>query len=127
MLAKKISTKKKKKIVRKSKKKSSVRVSIRKIDQPDEQDTTTTVLASSDILQGKYSNVAMIKHTAREFIIEFILKLDNQANLVSRILTSPAHAKELYEALGKNITRYEKTYGKIIIDITKTKPPKSVH
>ena len=37
-------------------------------------------------------------------------------NLVSRVITNPAHMKKLYKVMGENITKYEKKFGKIIID-----------
>ncbi len=71
---------------------------------------------SQDVLQGKYSNVAVIRHTKREFALEFILDLQTDRSMVSRIITSPEHAKEIYKAIGDNIEKYEKKFGKIIID-----------
>ncbi len=71
------------------------------------------VYSTNELLQGKYCNVGLIKHTLREFIFDFIWSVDNHSLLTSRIITNPAHAKEIYEALGKNIERYEKTYGNI--------------
>ena len=118
----------KKRISRKKKrKKSPIRPQIRKSDQVDEKQETANVLASGEALGGKYANVAMIKHTGREFVFEFVLRLDNEALLASRIITSPAHAKELHEALGKNIEVYEKTYGKIQSELKPQKGSKSIH
>jgi len=63
--------------------------------------------------QGKYCNVASIKHSLREFIFDFIWSIENRNLLTARIITNPGHAKEIYEALGKNIEHYEKAHGKI--------------
>lgn len=67
------------------------------------------------IATGHYANMAFIAHTAEEFVIDFILQSpgQNQAKVVSRIITSPGHAKRLQMALNENIVRYEKRYGKI--------------
>ena len=73
----------------------------------------TGVYATHELLRGNYCNVGVFKHTAREFVFDFIWAVDNQGSLVSRVITSPEHAKALYEVLGKNIEQYEKTYGKI--------------
>jgi len=75
----------------------------------------TQIYATNELLQGKYANVAFIKHTPREFVFDFIWAVENHRILASRIITNPAHAKEVYEALGKNIERYEKAHGKIEI------------
>lgn len=81
---------------------------------------TAPLYTTNELLQGKYCNVGVVKHTPREFIFDFIWTVENHNLLASRIITNPAHAKELYEALGKNIDRYEKTYGKIEIKAKKS-------
>ncbi len=99
--------------------KKTVRKKARKVTvkkEPDRKvDRVVDVLSTNELLQGKYCNVGVIKHTLREFILDFILTVDNRSTLVSRVITSPAHAREIYEALGKNIERYEKTHGKILL------------
>jgi len=74
------------------------------------------VHAKEEDLQGNYCNVALIKHTPREFAFDFLLRFDNYSTLVSRVITSPEHAKEIHDVLGKNITRYEETFGKIKLE-----------
>ena len=69
--------------------------------------------ATAEILTGAYCNVAQVKHTHREFILDFVLGVDNHNALVSRVITSPAHAKELANVLAGNIAQYEKSYGEI--------------
>ena len=74
---------------------------------------TVEIQASRDELLGNYCNVAMIKHTKREFALDFLLRIDNYTILASRVITSPQHAKEIYKVLGSNIGQYEKQYGEI--------------
>lgn len=71
------------------------------------------IQAHREKLQGGYSNFALIHHTRREFVIDFIWRLENYSALVSRVITSPEHARELYVALGRNIERYEESFGEI--------------
>lgn len=66
-------------------------------------------------LLGNYSNRAIISHTRLEFVFDFLLALENQSILASRVITSPQHAKQLYEALEKNIKRYERKFGRILV------------
>ena len=73
----------------------------------------TKVLAQNEILQGKYCNVGVFKHTPREFILDFFWDVDGLSILTSRVVTNPAHAKEIHKALGENIERYEKRFGEI--------------
>jgi len=68
---------------------------------------------SEDKLLGIYSNVAIIKHTAREFALDFLLRIDDYNILSARVITSPQHAKEIHKVLGENIEKYEKQHGEI--------------
>ena len=71
------------------------------------------IKAEHQVLTGKYCNFALIQHSRNEFIYNFILTIEQQSQLVSRIITSPSHAKAILKALQQNIEKYEKTYGKI--------------
>lgn len=73
------------------------------------------IQVSRDKLQGNYCNVAMIKHTEREFAFDFLIRIDNYSVLSSRVITNPKHAKEIYNVLGDNIKRYEKQFGEIVL------------
>lgn len=95
------------------KKKVGRKASVRRAQKKPE--VAIEVQASRDELQGNYCNVAIIKHTKREFVLDFLLRIDNYSVLASRVITSPQHAKEIYKALGENIGRYEKQYGEIIL------------
>lgn len=77
------------------------------------KDASAEVHAAPDIAQGRYSNVAVINHSKREFTLDFIYVVGNQGTLVARIATSPAHAKQLNEVLGQNLKLYEMSHGKI--------------
>jgi len=57
--------------------------------------------------KGVYSNFAIIYHSDTEFIIDFVLKFENQAELVSRVIMSPKQVKEFQKALNKNIESFE--------------------
>ena len=67
-----------------------------------------------DVGQGKYSNLAVVSHTGNEFVFDFALSLPNQpAVVVSRLLTSPQHAKAFLKALAENVAHYEQSFGLI--------------
>jgi hypothetical protein len=70
-------------------------------------------IASPDDLHGRYCNLAIIQHTKNEYVLDFLLNLNDQIMLVSRVLMSPDHAMRLYDALGRNLKDFEKKYGKI--------------
>lgn len=60
-----------------------------------------------NMFKGVYSNFAIIYHSDREFMIDFVLKRENQAELVSRVIMSPKQTKDFQKALNKNIEIFE--------------------
>lgn len=80
------------------------------------------ITADNETRRGAYSNLALISHRKEEFVIDFLFidpqaqtaKAD-QALLVSRMILNPGHMKRLYQAIGENIQRYEKNFGKIVL------------
>lgn len=68
-----------------------------------------------DIAQGVYSNLAIITHSSAEFVVDFVRVMPgiNKANVKSRIILTPEHAKRFMKALQDNIEKYESMYGKI--------------
>ncbi|MBR5934673.1 MAG: DUF3467 domain-containing protein [Bacteroidaceae bacterium] len=65
--------------------------------------------------QGVYSNLAMITHSSSEFVMDFISILPGmaKAQVRSRVIMSPEHAKRLLLALQDNVAKYENAFGKI--------------
>ena len=64
--------------------------------------------------RGRYSNMAVIGHSETEFFLDFVLALPRQTpTVVSRIITSPKHAKLLLRSLQENVRRYEARHGEI--------------
>jgi hypothetical protein len=68
-----------------------------------------------DIAQGIYSNLAIITHSASEFVIDFIRIMPGipKAEVKSRIILTPEHAKRLLMAMKDNISKYEAAHGAI--------------
>ena len=72
----------------------------------------------AEVEKGLYSNAANIIHSPQEFILDFAVFLPgDRRKVVSRIITTPVHAKQLAEALSRNVERYEATYG--VIEVTR--------
>ena len=67
--------------------------------------------------KGIYANLAMITHSNCDFILDFACLLPGlpKANVGSRVIMVPEHAKRLLLALQENIYKYEQQYGKIQI------------
>ncbi|MCQ2324232.1 MAG: DUF3467 domain-containing protein [Paludibacteraceae bacterium] len=70
---------------------------------------------SPEVAEGTYSNLAIIAHSSSEFILDFIRMMPNvkQANVKSRIILTPEHAKKLLFALQDNVSKFEKQFGQI--------------
>jgi len=70
---------------------------------------------SQEVAQGIYSNLAVINHSTSEFIIDYIRVMPGvpQAEVKSRVILTPEHAKRLLNALKDNIDKYEQAYGEI--------------
>lgn len=70
-----------------------------------------------DVAQGEYANFAIITHSPSEFIVDFARMLPGlpKAQVRSRVILAPEHAKRLLGALQENIMRYEREFGPIKI------------
>ncbi len=65
--------------------------------------------------EGIYSNLAIINHSASEFVLDFVCIMPGtpKARVKSRIVLTPQHAKRLLKAMGENIHRFESANGEI--------------
>ncbi|MEI8115394.1 MAG: DUF3467 domain-containing protein [Bacteroidia bacterium] len=70
---------------------------------------------TEEIAQGIYSNLAIITHSSSEFVMDFVRVMPGipKANVKSRIILTPEHAKRLMHALQENIQKYESANGSI--------------
>ena len=70
---------------------------------------------SAEVAQGHYSNLAIISHSTTEFVIDFAAILPGmpKANVASRIILTPEHAKRLLLSLQENVARYEANVARI--------------
>jgi len=80
---------------------------------PNQPTNQMQIKASDEILRGVYSNALQISHSRTEVIFDFLSLTPPQGQLVSRVITSPAHAKQILAALGENLKKYESQHGAI--------------
>ena len=68
-----------------------------------------------DVAEGVYSNLAVIAHSSSEFVLDFVRVMPGvaKAQVKSRIVMTPEHAKRLAYALQDNLRRYEAQFGEI--------------
>ncbi len=65
--------------------------------------------------EGIYSNLAIITHSAAEFVVDFTRVLPGvpKTKVFARVIMTPQHAKLLLNALKDNIEKFEKKFGEI--------------
>ena len=68
-----------------------------------------------EVAEGTYSNLAILTHSSSEFVADFVQMLPGmpKAQVKSRIIMAPEHAKRLLLALQDNVQKYERQFGTI--------------
>jgi hypothetical protein len=94
-----------------------------KTDGP--QQKTLQFSIDDSVANGVYVNFANIIHNPAEFILDFgrVVPGRTDVRVLSRVLTSPVHAKQLLSALAQNVALYEKTFGSIRTDFEAVPAP----
>lgn len=97
-------------------------------DQPKTEGTPSQTLQFSiddTVANGVYVNFANIIHNPAEFVLDFgrVVPGRTDVRVLSRVLTSPVHAKQLLNALTQNVALYEKTFGAIRTDFDSAGAP----
>jgi hypothetical protein len=75
----------------------------------NQQPNEIQVELSEEVAQGTYANLAVIAHSASEFILDFIRVVPGvpKAQVQSRVILTPDNAKRLLYALQDNIHKFE--------------------
>ena len=84
-------------------------------DSKNQNQNQINIELNEEVAQGTYSNLAVITHSSSEFIVDFVRVMPGvpKANVASRIILTPEHAKRLMLALKDNITKFESIHGAI--------------
>lgn len=85
------------------------------MENQEKNDGQLKIELTPEVAEGIYANLAIITHSSAEVVIDFIRVLPGlpKANVKSRIVLAPEHAKRLLFALQDNIVKYEKSFGTI--------------
>ena len=77
------------------------------------------------VAEGVYSNLSLVAHSSSEFVLDFISLLPgvSKAQVRSRVIMAPEHAKRLMLILRDNVNRYEDNFGEIEIKRNEMFPP----
>jgi len=83
--------------------------------ETNEHNNQIDIELKEDVAQGIYSNLAIITHSTSEFVIDFVRVMPGvpKAEVKSRIILTPEHAKRLMFALKENIAKFESVQGPI--------------
>ncbi len=88
------------------------------MDDSKEKQNQLNIELKEDVAQGTYSNLAIITHSSSEFVIDFVRIMPGlpKADVKSRIILTPEHAKRLMLALRDNISKFEAVHGNIKVE-----------
>jgi len=83
--------------------------------QKQQKKNQINIELKEDVAQGVYANLAIITHSTSEFVLDFARVMPGlpKAEVKSRIILTPEHAKRLLHALKDNLAMYENVHGKI--------------
>ncbi len=86
----------------------------------NQKDNQYQIEIAPEMARGVYSNFAIISHSRAEFVLDLAASLPGapKAQVVSRVILAPEHAKRLLMALQENVMRYEKEHGPIALEST---------
>jgi hypothetical protein len=78
----------------------------------DHQIEELEVTATEEELKGVYSNLARVTYTKNEFVVGFVFNIGREAHLVSRVIVTPEHMKQINKVISDSLEEYEKKFGK---------------
>ncbi len=80
-----------------------------------EAENKIKIVVSDQQALGTFANFASIVHNFAEFLIDFgrIVPGRDEVQVVSRVVMTPVHARQLLRALTENVAIYERNFGAI--------------
>jgi hypothetical protein len=84
------------------------------MDKPEGGSQIKIVVPDQQAL-GTYANFASIVHNFAEFIMDFgrMVPGREDVQVVTRVVMTPVHVKQLLRALTENVAIYERNFGEI--------------
>jgi len=85
------------------------------MDENQNQNGGLQIELPQEVAQGVYANLALITHSPSEFVLDLACVMPGvpKAQVKSRVVMAPEHAKRLMLALQDNISKYERNFGQI--------------
>ena len=87
------------------------------MENQNPQEQQFQIELSPAVAEGVYANLAVLTHSHAEVVLDFIAVMPGmpKANVKSRVILAPEHAKRLLFALNDNIQKYEAEFGTITL------------
>ncbi|MEK7384753.1 MAG: DUF3467 domain-containing protein [Elusimicrobiota bacterium] len=81
----------------------------------DDKNTPLQIEIDDGVARGIYTNLALLTHSETEFILDFLFIQPQtpKTKVLTRLVSSPVHAKRLLTALADNLAKYEARFGTI--------------
>ena len=76
----------------------------------DQHTEDLEVTAMEEDLKGVYSNLARVTYTKNEFVLGFVFNMGKEAHLVSRVIVTPEHMKQINKVISDSLEEYEEKY-----------------
>ena len=82
------------------------------------------VIVTDEVAEGQYVNFANIFHSPTEFVIDFgrVVPGKSEVKIMTRIISTPFHARRFLEVLQHNISTYEQKFGPVRTDYAESDP-----
>ena len=77
----------------------------------DQQVKELEVTATEQNLKGVYANVARVTYTKNEFVLGFVFNIGSEAHLVSRVIVTPEHMRQINRVISDSLEEYEEKFG----------------
>ncbi len=94
----------------------------------DNQSKQLQIDLKPEVAQGNYANLAIITHSSSEVVLDFISMLPGmpKAEVKTRVVMAPEHAKRLLFALQDNVKKYEDQFGPIEFQQPQQEGPRTI-
>lgn len=85
------------------------------MDNQNNDPNNINIQLNEMVAGGVYCNLALVNHSPSEFVLDFIQLMPGvqQAQVRSRVILAPLHAKRVLQALQQNVQNYEAQFGEI--------------
>lgn len=81
----------------------------------EEQNQAFNIEIPEEVVEGVYSNLAVVMHSQSEFVLDFVRLIPGRqsAKVKSRVILTPDNVKRLVRVLQQNVYNYEQENGVI--------------